>query len=61
MTNSSAAGSLRRAVPDVTDVVREVTTRLPGRMNATETGYVSATDLGTAAEAAKRVARCLPS
>ena len=30
---------------DNTWLVQEVTTRLPGRMNATETGYVSATDL----------------
>jgi catechol 2,3-dioxygenase-like lactoylglutathione lyase family enzyme len=29
-------------------LVQEVTTRLPGRMNATETGYVSATDLENA-------------
>jgi catechol 2,3-dioxygenase-like lactoylglutathione lyase family enzyme len=38
-------------------LVQEVTTRLPGRMNATETGYVSATDLEGAlqrAEAAHR-------
>jgi catechol 2,3-dioxygenase-like lactoylglutathione lyase family enzyme len=38
-------------------LVQEVTTRLPGRMNATETGYVSAADLEAAlrrAEAAHR-------
>jgi catechol 2,3-dioxygenase-like lactoylglutathione lyase family enzyme len=38
-------------------LVQEVTTRLPGRMNATETGYVSAADLEDAlgrAEAAHR-------
>ena len=38
-------------------LVQEVTTRLPGRMNATETGYVSAADLENAlrrAEAAHR-------
>jgi catechol 2,3-dioxygenase-like lactoylglutathione lyase family enzyme len=38
-------------------LVQEVTTRLPGRMNATETGYVSAADLESAlrrAEAAHR-------
>jgi catechol 2,3-dioxygenase-like lactoylglutathione lyase family enzyme len=38
-------------------LVQEVTTRLPGRMNAAETGYVSATDLESAlrrAEAAHR-------
>ncbi len=38
-------------------LVQEVTTRLPGRMNATETGYVSAADLQSAlrrAEAAHR-------
>jgi catechol 2,3-dioxygenase-like lactoylglutathione lyase family enzyme len=38
-------------------LVQEVTTRLPGRMNATETGYVSAADLEGAlrrAEAAHR-------
>ena len=38
-------------------LVQEVTTRLPGRMNASETGYVSATDLEGAlrrAEAAHR-------
>ena len=44
--------------PDAnTWLVQEVTTRLPGRMNATETGYVSAMDLETAlrrAEAAHR-------
>ena len=40
-----------------TYLVQEVTTRLPGRMNAAETGYVSATDLESAlqrAEAAHR-------
>jgi catechol 2,3-dioxygenase-like lactoylglutathione lyase family enzyme len=40
-----------------TYLVQEVTTRLPGRMNTTETGYVSATDLKSAlarAEAAHR-------
>jgi catechol 2,3-dioxygenase-like lactoylglutathione lyase family enzyme len=39
-------------------LVQEVTTRLPGRMSATETGYVSASDLEGAlqrAEAAHRV------
>jgi catechol 2,3-dioxygenase-like lactoylglutathione lyase family enzyme len=44
--------------PDAnTYLVQEVTTRLPGRMNATETGYVSAADLQSAlrrAEAAHR-------
>jgi catechol 2,3-dioxygenase-like lactoylglutathione lyase family enzyme len=38
-------------------LVQEVTTRLPGRLNATETGYVSTTDLEAAlrrAEAAHR-------
>jgi catechol 2,3-dioxygenase-like lactoylglutathione lyase family enzyme len=44
--------------PDAnTWLVQEVTTRLPGRMNATETGYVSAMDLEAAlrrAEAAHR-------
>jgi catechol 2,3-dioxygenase-like lactoylglutathione lyase family enzyme len=38
-------------------LVQEVTTRLPGRLNATETGYVSAADLESAlarAEAAHR-------
>ena len=38
-------------------LVQEVTTRLPGRMNATETGYASAADLESAlgrAEAAHR-------
>jgi len=38
-------------------IVQEVTTRRPGRMNATETGYVSTTDLESAlrrAEAAHR-------
>ena len=38
-------------------LVQEVTTRLPGRMNATETGYVSTADLESAlrrAEAAHR-------
>jgi hypothetical protein len=38
-------------------LVQEVTTRLPGRMNATETAYVSAADLESAlrcAEAAHR-------
>jgi hypothetical protein len=29
-------------------LVQEVTTRLPGRMNAAETGYVSAADLARA-------------
>jgi hypothetical protein len=40
-----------------TYLVQEVTTRLPGRMNTTETGYVSAADLENAlrrAEAAHR-------
>src|SRR5882757_6267201 len=40
-----------------TYLAQEVTTRLPGRMNATETGYVSAADLESAlrrAEAAHR-------
>jgi catechol 2,3-dioxygenase-like lactoylglutathione lyase family enzyme len=40
-----------------TYLVQEVTTRLPGRMNATETGYVSTADLESAlqrAEAAHR-------
>jgi catechol 2,3-dioxygenase-like lactoylglutathione lyase family enzyme len=40
-----------------TFIVQEVTTRLPGRMNATETGYVSTEDLEAAlrrAEAAHR-------
>jgi hypothetical protein len=44
--------------PDAnTYLVQEVTTRLPGRMNATETGYASAADLHSAlrrAEAAHR-------
>jgi catechol 2,3-dioxygenase-like lactoylglutathione lyase family enzyme len=34
-------------------LVQEVTTRLPGRMNATETGYVSAADLESALRRAK--------
>jgi catechol 2,3-dioxygenase-like lactoylglutathione lyase family enzyme len=34
-------------------LVQEVTTRLPGRMNATETGYVSAADLDSALRRAK--------
>jgi catechol 2,3-dioxygenase-like lactoylglutathione lyase family enzyme len=35
-------------------LVQEVTTRLPGRMNAAETGYVSATDLESALRRAER-------
>jgi catechol 2,3-dioxygenase-like lactoylglutathione lyase family enzyme len=40
-----------------TYLVQEVTTRLPGRMNATETGYVSAADLESALERAEAAHR----
>ena len=38
-------------------LVQEVTTRLPGRMNATETGYVSAADLESALRRAETAHR----
>jgi catechol 2,3-dioxygenase-like lactoylglutathione lyase family enzyme len=38
-------------------LVQEVTTRLPGRMNASETGYVSAADLESALERAEAAHR----